>query len=79
MIATSVNTGKDRAGQFYLEMATKGSRVVKRQRKLRGNNPAKPSCREVPRNVAKVNYAPSLSQLRCRKFVFKRQKLPEVI
>ena len=35
MIATSVNTGKDRAGQFYREMTTKGSRVVKRQRKLR--------------------------------------------
>ena len=79
MIATSVNTGEDRAGQFYREMTIKGSRVVKRQRKLRGNDPAKPSCREVPRNVAKVNFAPSLSRLRCRKFALKRQKLPEVV
>ena len=79
MIATSVNTGKDRAGQFYREMTTKGSRVVKRQHKLRGNDPVKPSCREVPRNVAKVNFAPSLSRLRCRKFALKRQKLPEVV
>ena len=79
MIAPSVNTGKDRAGQFYRETTTKGSRVVKRQSKLRGNEPAKPSCREVPRNFAKVNFAPSLSRLRCRKFALKRQKLPEVV
>ena len=79
MIATSVYTGKDRAGQFYREMTTKGRRVVKQQRKLRGNDPAKSSCREVPQNVAKVNFAPSLSRLRCQKFASKRQKLPEVV
>ena len=64
MIVTSVNTGKDCAGKFYQEMTTKGSRVVKQQGKLSGNDPAKPSCHEVPRNVAKVNFAPSLSRLR---------------
>ena len=79
MTATSVNTGKDRADQFYREMTTKRSRVVKRQRKQRRNNPAKPSCCEVPRYVAKVDFATSLSQLRCRKFALKRQKLPEVV
>ena len=79
MIATSVNTGKDRAGQFYRKMTTKGSRVVHRQRKLCRNDPAKPSCREVPRNVAKVNFAPSLSRLHCQKFALKLQKLPEVV
>ena len=46
MIATSVNTGKDHAAQFYREMTTKVSRAVKRQCKLCGNDPAKPSCRE---------------------------------
>ena len=70
---------KDRAGQFYREMTTKGSRVVNRQRKLRGKDPAKPSYREIPRNVAKVNFAPSLSRLRCRKFALKRHELPEVV
>ena len=71
MTATSVNTGKDRTGQFYQDMTTKGRRVVKWQHKLHGNNPAKSSCCEVPRNVAKVNFAPSLSWLRCRKFALK--------
>ena len=79
MIATSVNMGKGRAGQFYREMMTKGSRVIKRQRKLRRNDPAKPSCHEVPWNVATVNFTPNLSRLHCRKFALKRQKLPEVV
>ena len=63
----------------FRELTTKDSRVVKRQRKLRGNDLAKPSCPVVPRNGAKANFAPSKSQLRCRKFALKRQKLPEVV
>ena len=66
MIATSVNTGEDRAGQFYREMTTKGSRIVKRQHKVCGNDPAKPSCCEVPQNVAKVN-----SLQACRGYIVK--------
>ena len=57
----------------------KDSRVVKQQRKLRRNDPVRPSCREVPQNIAKVNFAPSLLQLCCRKFALKCQKLPEVV
>ena len=79
MIATSFNTGKDRAGQFYREMTMKGSRVVKWQRKLSRNDPVKPICCEVPRNIAKVNFAPSQSQLCSRKFALICQKLPEVV
>ena len=36
-------------------------------------------CHKVPRNVANVNFAPSLSRLHCRKFALKHQKLPEVV
>ena len=70
MIATNVNTGKDRASQFYQEMMKKGSRVVKQQRKL---------CRNNLRSPAAVKYLGTLLKLillqACRRYIV--ESLPE--